>query len=309
MRQILKVTFNKIFLLTFFLIGCNSSNKISTDKLNIVTTTTMITDLVKQIGGNAVNVNGLMGPGIDPHLYKASEGDVNKLHNADLVIYNGLHLEGKLVDVFEKMKQQDVNIVALADTLDHKLLIQSKSFVSNYDPHIWFDIDIWRISGEYVKNTLISQDPKNKSIYTGNYKRFIFHLDSVKIVLKNKSEELSSEKRILITAHDAFQYFGRAFKFKVMGLQGISTVSEAGVKDVQDLADFIVENEVKAIFIESSVPRRNIEALQESVKNKGFVVTIGGELFSDALGGPKTKEGTYTGMFEYNMNTIVNALK
>jgi manganese/zinc/iron transport system substrate-binding protein len=251
----------------------------------------------------------LMGAGVDPHLYKASEGDVNKLFNADVVFYNGLHLEGKMEDIFERMEHQGKTIISVSDTLDRNILISSKNFASNFDPHIWFSISNWETITTYVANKLISIDPDNSATYLYNKEVYLARLDSAKQIIVNKINELAPEKRLLITAHDAFNYFGKEFGFDVIGLQGISTASEAGVQDVQNLADTILQRKVKAIFVESSVPRRNIEALQEAVKSKGFNVVIGGSLFSDALGNPGTVEGTYTGMFHYNVNTIVNALK
>jgi len=293
------------------LTSCSSAGQNKTEKgpLNIVTTTSMITDMVKEIGGSAVNVNGLMGAGVDPHLYKASEGDVNKLFKADMVIYSGLHLEGKLVEVFENMEHQHIKMVAITDTIDRKLLISSALFASNYDPHVWFDISLWKAASAYVAQKLSTADPENRNLYNTNLNRFLSKLDSTEKVIREKISSLPSEKRILITAHDAFNYFGKAYGFEVLGLQGISTATEAGVKDVQNLANYIVEHKVKAIFVESSVPKRNIEALQEAVRSKGFDVVIGGTLFSDALGNPGTAEGTYSGMIIFNVNTIVDALK
>jgi manganese/zinc/iron transport system substrate-binding protein len=294
----------------FAFVYCNpNKQKSKSDKLNIITTTTIITDLVKEIGGEHINVEGLMGAGVDPHLYKASEGDVNKLFNADVVFYNGLHLEGKMEDIFERMEHQGKAIISVSDTIDRNLLISSKNFASNYDPHIWFSIANWKLITAYVTNKLVSIDPANKETYLANGKIYLARLDSAEQMIANKIKELAPEKRVLITAHDAFNYFGKEFGFDVIGLQGISTATEAGVQDVQNLADTILQRKVKAIFVESSVPKRNIEALQEAVRARNHNVIIGGSLYSDALGNPGTIEGTYTGMFLYNVNTIVNALK
>jgi manganese/zinc/iron transport system substrate-binding protein len=300
-----------ILLLTIPLFSCNSSsNKSETnDKLRIVTTTTMITDMVTELGGDAVNVQGLMGAGVDPHLYKASEGDVNKLFNADMVIYGGLHLEGKLVEVFEKMESQGISMVAVSDTIPLSSLISSANFASNYDPHIWFDISLWKKASAYVAQKLIKTDPIHQELYTSNLDQYLSRLDSTEMKIKEMINTLPPENRVLITAHDAFNYFGKAYGFEVLGLQGISTATEAGVQDVQNLASVIVERKIKAIFIESSVPKRNIEALQASVKSKGFEVAIGGELYSDACGDAGTVEGTYIGMVLHNVSTITNALK
>lgn len=296
-----------IVLLAF---GCkNETNKEQKGKLNVVTTTTMITDLVTHIGGNYITVQGLMGSGVDPHLYKASEGDVSKLSNADVIFYNGLHLEGKLVEVFEKMGSHAKAQVALAEALDKSTLIGSEYFASNYDPHVWFNIDYFKTFAKQVTKILSDKDLKNATHYAKNEQEYLSKLEALNTKISATIETLPKEKRILVTAHDAFNYFGKAFDFEVVGLQGLSTATEAGVQDVQKLAAFIIEKDVKAIFVESSVPKRTIEALQEAVKSKGHSVTIGGTLYSDALGNAGTVEGTYIGMFEYNVNTIVNALK
>jgi manganese/zinc/iron transport system substrate-binding protein len=292
-----------------FIFSCKNDTKNENGKLNIVTTTTMITDLVENIGGEYVNVLGLMGSGVDPHLYKASEGDVTKLVNADIIFYNGLHLEGKLVEVFEKMGSRTKTPIALADNLDTSTLIGSDYFASNYDPHVWFNIEYFKQFTEKVTEVLSEKDPVNASHYSDNNKEYLAKLNTLQSKIKNIIETLPEENRILVTAHDAFNYFGKNYGFEVVGLQGLSTATEAGVQDVQNLAAFIIEKKVKAIFVESSVPKRTIEALEAAVKSKGHQVVIGGTLYSDALGNAGTAEGTYIGMFEYNVKTIVNALK
>ena len=298
-----------IFFLTIVLFfGCKNETK-TNGKLNVVTTTSMITDIVKNIGGNTINIQGLMGSGVDPHLYKASEGDVTKLVNADVIFYNGLHLEGKLVEVFEKMGSATKTPIPLADQLDKSTLIGSDYFASNYDPHVWFNIDYFKRFTDKVTSVLVDKGPDNKATYLANQKVYIEKLFFLETKIKDVIETLPKEKRILVTAHDAFNYFGKAYGFEVVGLQGLSTATEAGVQDVQKLTAFIIEKKIKAIFVESSVPKRTIEALQAAVKSKGHNVQIGGTLYSDALGNNGTPEGTYIGMFEYNVNTIVNALR
>lgn len=297
-----------IFSIISVFFGCKNDKK-DNGKLNIVTTTTMITDLVKNIGSDYINVQGLMGSGVDPHLYKASEGDVSKLVNADIIFYNGLHLEGKLVEVFEKMEKSNKTPIALAEEIDKSTLIGSDYFASNYDPHVWFNIEYFKLFANKVTKVLSEKDPENAANYIENEKIFLSKLDALQEQIKATIGTLPQEKRILVTAHDAFNYFGKNYGFEVVGLQGLSTATEAGVQDVQKLAAFIIEKNVKAIFVESSVPKRTIEALQAAVKSKGHEVTIGGTLYSDALGNAGTIEGTYIGMFEYNVNTIVNALK
>lgn len=298
-----------VLIVLLIAIGCGKKAKKENGKLNVVTTTTMITDLVKNIGGDKIEVNGLMGSGVDPHLYKASEGDVSKLFNADVVIYNGLHLEGKLEEVFEKMEHQNKKTIVVSDVVDKKELISSELFASNYDPHIWFDIHNWKAITNYIAEKLAAIDAKNATFYKANAKAYIAKLTSLNNEVVAKIDELPKEKRILVTAHDAFNYFGKQHAFNVVGLQGLSTATEAGVQDVQKLAKFIIENNVKAIFVETSVPKRTIEALQAAVKSKGQEVIIGGTLYSDALGNAGTIEGTYIGMYKANVNTIVDALK
>ncbi|QKX05943.1 zinc ABC transporter solute-binding protein [Aquimarina sp. TRL1] len=298
-----------LLLITLSLFSCNSNKKTPKEKLHVVTTTSMITDILHNIGGDLIQVDGLMGTGVDPHLYKATEGDVSKLINADIIFYNGLHLEGKLVAIFEKMKHQQIKTVALANILQKEALIDSDYFASNYDPHVWFDINNWKEVVQYATQELKKADPKNADAFEKNKDIYLKKLTLLATEIKQIINTLPQEKRVLVTAHDAFSYFGKAYDFEVIGLQGISTATEAGVQDVQRLANLIIEKKVKAIFVESSVPKRTIEALQAAVTSKNHEVTIGGTLYSDALGNPDTKEGTYTGMFLYNVNTIVNSLQ
>ncbi|MDT0294433.1 metal ABC transporter solute-binding protein, Zn/Mn family [Mesonia ostreae] len=297
-----------LFYCTLLFTACKETSTNDPNKLNIVTTTTIITDLVNNIGGDAVEVQGLMGSGVDPHLYKASEGDVSKLTRADVVFYSGLHLEGKLVDVFEKMGR-NTNTIALAEVLDKKKLIGSEYFASSFDPHIWFNIKYWKQITVNLTQHLSELDPKNAELYNKNKDIYLKKLETLEAEVRETIASLPKEKRILVTAHDAFNYFGEEYGFDVVGLQGLSTATEAGVQDVQNLAELIIDKKVKAIFIETSVPKRTIEALQQAVKSEGFDVKIGGTLYSDALGNAGTEEGTYIGMFSYNVETIVNALK
>lgn len=297
-----------VLLAIICLFSCKNETE-TNGKLKVVTTTTMITDLVKNIGGDYIEVDGLMGSGVDPHLYKASEGDVTKLVNANIIFYNGLHLEGKLVEVFEKMGNTNKTQVALGETLDKSQLIGSDYFASNYDPHVWFNIQFFKQFAKHVTTTLSEKDPKNATKYSENESQYLEKLTALEKEISSIIKTLPKEKRILVTAHDAFNYFGKNYDFNVVGLQGLSTATEAGVKDVQKLTSFIIENKIKAIFVESSVPKRTIEALVAAVKAKDHNVEIGGTLYSDALGNAGTIEGTYIGMFKYNVNTIVNALK
>ena len=276
--------------------------------LNIVATTGMIADMATVIGGDNVKVKGLMGPGVDPHLYKASAGDVALLSKADVIFYNGLHLEGKMSEIFEQMNKRGIDTVAVTDGVDRKDLLAPPEFKGNYDPHIWFDVQLWMNTVGTVRNTLIEMDPDNAAEYNENADSYLAALSELDGYVMQRANSLPEDKRVLITAHDAFNYFGRGYGFEVKGLQGISTESEAGTADVQELATIVVDRRIPAIFVESSVPPRYIEAVQAAVKSKGFDVVVGGELFSDAMGNPGTPEGNYIGMVRHNINTIVNAL-
>jgi manganese/zinc/iron transport system substrate-binding protein len=277
-------------------------------KIRATTTTTMITDLVRQIGGDRAEVTGLMGPGVDPHLYKASQGDVSALREADVVFYNGLFLEGQMEDILEKTGEQKPTVQVTIDIPEEELL-DSPQYEGQFDPHVWFDATLWRTTVDPVVEQLSELDPEGASEFEQRgeeYKRQIDELDSF------VGEEISSipgEQRVLVTAHDAFNYFGRRYGMEVRGLQGISTEAEAGSRDVQELADFLAENEIKAIFIESSVPPQTIEAVQDAARDRGWELEIGGELYSDAGGDEGTEAETYTGMFRENVETITEALK
>ncbi len=304
---------SSIFLATIIvLFACNRSvrtgeEKSSLDKPEVVATTTMIADLLREIGGEHISLKGLMGPGIDPPLYKATESDVSKLFEADMIFYNGLHLEGKMGEIFAKMEKQDQKTFAVTDAIPKTALIALGE--NRYDPHVWFSIENWKRVARFTANALILNDPANEDSYSNNLKKYLSELDSLASDIDKLIRSVSPDNRVLITAHDAFEYFGKEFGFEVIGLHCISTVSEAGVADVRELAVLIAERRIPAIFIESSVPRRNIEALQEAVRSRGFDVKIGGELYSDALGSAESEAGTYIGMFRHNVYTITEALK
>lgn len=278
------------------------------EKIKIVTTIGQITDVVNEIGGQYVDVDGLMGAGVDPHLYKASESDVSKLSNAQIIIYLGLHLEAKMADLFKKMARYK-KTVAVSDSIGENHLLASEAFKDQYDPHIWFDVLLWINVADTITNALADFDPEHQEYYKKNSEEYKIKLNGLHNYVQKKSQELAEKDRVLVTAHDAFRYFGRAYDFRVIGLQGISTESKAGTKDVIVLADFIVKNKIRAMFVESSVPVRNIKAVQEAVKSRGWDVKIGGELFSDALGDKDSFEGTYIGMVTHNIDVIVEALR
>lgn len=293
--------------------ACNAADAGSTEDLadrpiRVVTTTGMITDIAENVGGERVDVTGLMGPGVDPHLYRATEGNVSTLQAADLILYNGLHLEAQLIGIFERMNDQGIRTKAVTDNIERDILLAPPEFAGNYDPHVWFDVTLWMSATETVRDTLAELDPENAELYRQNADVYLAELEELHTYVQEQASLVPAAKRVLVTAHDAFNYFGRAYGFEVRGLQGISTESEAGTADVQGLADFIAERQIPAIFVESSVPRRNIEAVQAAVEAQGFQVEIGGELFSDAMGNPGTAEGTYQGMVRHNIDTIVGAL-
>jgi manganese/zinc/iron transport system substrate-binding protein len=276
-------------------------------KVRAVATTGMVADIVANVGGHRVEVTGLMGPGIDPHLYKASEGDVTTLTGADMIFYNGLDLEAKMADVFEKM-QGAVETVAVTRGIDQSNLLAPPEFEGSFDPHVWFDVSMWVKAAERVAASLEEVDPSHADVYRANAVSYIRSLEELDEYVRAQADRVPEERRVLITAHDAFNYFGRAYEFEVRGLQGVSTVSEAGTADVGGLADFIVDRGIPAIFVESSVSPRFIEAVQAAVEARGEEVAVGGQLYSDAMGDPGTPEGTYVGMVEHNIDTIVEAL-
>lgn len=276
-------------------------------RVRAVATTGMIADIVKNVGGERIDVEALMGPGVDPHLYKASEGDVLRLGRADVIFYNGLHLEAKMGEVIEKMSSR-TKAVAVTDRIERELLLKPAQFEGNYDPHVWFDVKMWIKASEQVRDALIELDPASADIYRANYDDYAVQLEALDAYVGEQAARLPPEQRVVITAHDAFNYFGRAYGFDVRGLQGISTTAEAGTADVRDLAGFIADKKIRAIFIESSVPVRNVEAVQAAVRARGWDVVIGGQLYSDAMGTAGTPDGTYQGMVRHNIDTIVNAL-
>lgn len=276
-------------------------------RVNVVTTIGMIRDVVENVGGRHVRVVGLMGPGVDPHLYKASEGDVRRLFRADVIFYGGLHLEARMGDVLEEMGTRTPSR-PVTRRIPPEMLLTPPEFKGAHDPHVWFDVRMWAYTVDEVAQTLARQDPANADEYFANAQRYQGELRALDEYVRARAALVPEEKRVLITAHDAFNYFGRAYGFKVRGLQGISTAAEAGTADVQALAEFIATRRIPAVFVESSIPRRTIEAVQEAVRARGFDVQIGGSLFSDAMGNPGTPEGTYQGMVRHNIDTIVGAL-
>ncbi len=286
-----------------------ASAEVQEDSWNIVATTTMLADLAEVIAGDRAEVTGLMGPGIDPHLYQASAGDVDTMQEADIVVYNGVHLEGKMGDIFASLEEQERTIICIEDGIDEEKLLADEENEDVYDPHIWFDVSIWKQAAEYVALSLSAADPESEVYYMSNLESYLEELEELEQYIHERIAELPEHQRVLVTAHDAFQYFGNAYGFEVKGLQGISTDAEAGTADVSAMAEFITEREIKAIFIESSVPSKTIEALQEAVTARGAEVAIGGELYSDSLGDEASGHDSYIETFRANIDTIIDALK
>jgi manganese/zinc/iron transport system substrate-binding protein len=300
--------FLAIVVVSLLTIRCTNTTSEGEKKIKITTTTSILADVVRNMVGDDVEVISLMGAGVDPHLYKASHGDINRLSSADVIVYNGLHLEGKMTDVFKKMGKKH-KMIAFTEKLDKSQVLAIDKEAEVYDPHIWFSLSRWQ---ECIKQTsiqLIDYLPERKDSIEINTKKYLTSLDSLDQWVRTRIAEVPEENRVLITSHDAFQYFGQEYGIRVKGLQGISTLAESGLRDVTEMVNFIIDDKVKAIFVENSVPQKALLSVQAGCKSKGHTVSIGGELFSDALGADRTPEGSYLGMIKYNVNTIVNALK
>lgn len=282
-------------------------------KVRVVTSTSQIGDIVKNVAGEKVDLTILMGPGVDPHLYKATARDVITLQRADVILYNGLHLEGKLAETFAKLSKMGRKTVAVAESISADRLIPSADYEDAHDPHVWFDPQLWSTVVEAVEQALIETDPENTAAYQKGAEAYQAKVKALSDWAKARIETVPEDKRVLVTSHDAYNYFGRAFGFQVVGVQGVSTATEAGLADITNTSDFIKERGIPAIFVESSVSPSTIKRIS---RDSGAVV--GGELFSDALGalgemhegadGESYDVGTYLGMFKYNVDTIVVSL-
>lgn len=301
-----KITY--LALATAVLLSCNPSLEKSKTKPHIVTTIGMLADAANQIVGDSATVEALMGAGVDPHLYKATQGDLQLLTDADIIIYNGLHLEGKMGEVLEKLGQSKP-VIAGAESIPEQKRKQSMAYTDAYDPHVWFDVSLWKIVTQNISIQLQKLHPINTAYYQANTDKYLLQLDSLHLAVRDMISTIPESQRILITAHDAFEYFGTAYDMEVRGLQGISTVADFGLKDITDLVDYILVNQIKAVFIETSVSQKAINAVVEGCRKRGFEIVIGGSLYSDAMGAPETPEGTYIGMVNANVHTIVKALK
>lgn len=278
-------------------------------RLRVVATISMVADLGRQVGGDRVEVTGLMGPGVDPHLYKATASDVQALQRADVILYNGLMLEGKMDELFRNLSRTRKHIYPVTAKIPEARLLKPAAFEGHPDPHVWFDVELWAIAAEAVVEALSAADPAGRAHYEARGAEVRQRFAALHAWAKAKAAELPEAQRVLVTSHDAYNYFGRAYGFQVVGLQGISTVTEAGLADMAKLVDFIKAKQLKAVFVESSVPPQAIERIS---KDSG--ARVGGELFSDAMGTPGQMEngydlGTYEGMIKHNLTTIVEALK
>ncbi len=311
-RSSVRVVLSAFTLVTFVVFLMSGCQRVPVEKndeqrLRVIATTTIVADAVKRVGGTRISVHSLMGPGVDPHLYKASEGDVLRIAQADIVFYHGLHLEARMGEVLEKVGRR-VRTVAVTRGLTESLLLKAAPDDPHPDPHIWFDVHLWKATLPTIAAALSEIDPASSATYEANARQAMNEFEELDVYVRSQTERIPPPQRVLITAHDAFRYFGRAYGFEVIGLQGISTASEAGARDIDKLAQFIVSRRIRAIFVESSVPYRTVQAVQQAVRARGATVQIGGELYSDALGTPGSGADTYPGMVQHNINTIVKAL-
>ncbi|SEL98452.1 manganese/zinc/iron transport system substrate-binding protein [Paenibacillus sp. cl141a] len=274
-------------------------------KIRVVTTIGQIAEPISVIGGDRVEVLSLMGPGVDPHLYNATQGDIKKLDSGDVIFYSGLHLEGNMTEIFEQIGKNKP-VLAIADAIPKDQLLQDDAQAT--DPHVWFDIDLWKTSLDSAVEELKSLSPADADYFEENKQKYFAELDDLKAEAKDKLGQIPEEQRVMVTAHDAFGYFGRMHGLEVVGLQGLSTEDEIGLSDINGTIDVLLEHKVPAVFVESSVNPASINAVIEGAAKKGLDIKLGGELFSDAMGEEGTTEGTYIGMYRHNVETIYHAL-
>lgn len=275
-------------------------------RIHAVCTTGMVADLVREIGGEHVRVKQLMREGIDPHTYKACMGDIHALAGADVVFYSGLHLEGKLTETLERLSRHKY-VVAVTDVLDPEVLLSEQEGV--VDPHVWFDVSLWSQTAEPVAQALSKLDPENADLYRERAELYRGRLLTLHEEVRQRIATIPKEQRVLVTAHDAFHYFERAYDIEVQAIQGISTESEAGLHEINELVRYIADRGVKAVFVENTIDESNIRSLIEGCAAKGHRVRVGGELYSDSLGKVGTPEGTYVGMVQHNVDVIAGALQ
>ncbi|WP_425618659.1 zinc ABC transporter substrate-binding protein [Anatilimnocola sp. NA78] len=276
-----------------------------TGPIQVTCTTGMVADLVRNIAGPRAEVTQLMAAGVDPHLYKSSTRDIAALGSADLIFYSGLHLEGKMTDLFDELAKSKPAI-AVAEQIDEAKLLHDGG---THDPHVWFDVSLWKAAGQQVLETLEQFDPAEAENYQGRAQAYFAKLDALDTFCREELATIPQDQRVMITAHDAFRYFGKAYGIEVRGIQGVSTDSEAGVKHINELVDFLVARKIKSIFVETSVSDKNVKSLLEGCRAQNHEVKIGGQLYSDAMGDPGTPTGDYEGMVRHNVTTIVQALQ
>lgn len=274
----------------------------------IVTTVGMVTDIVRQVAGEGWTVDGLMGEGIDPHAYKPTRDDAKRLSEADVVFYNGLTLEARMTDVLARVARERGRVYAVTEGLEEKSLREPPEFDGHYDPHVWMDVTLWSHAVDVVAKSLCEIDPEGAGGYRQRADAYQKELKALDEYCRRVIGSIPREQRVLVTAHDAFGYFGRAYDIEVRAAQGISTESEAGVEDIRRLVDYVVEHKIQAVFVESSVNPKNLQALQEGAAARGWTVGVGGELYSDAMGAADSYEGSYIGMIDHNATTIARAL-
>ena len=276
-------------------------------QITVVATTGMIADTARAIGGDHVDVRALMGPGVDPHAYRQTRSDIVAMTRADLVLWHGLYLEAQMEEFFEDLGRRRI-VVAVAEAMPRNLLLAHEDYDNRFDPHVWMDPDLWRRVAAEIRDALAEVDPENAAFYLASAESFLTGLDTVSAYAREALASVPEDSRVLLTAHDAFNYFGQAYGFEVLGIQGISTESEAGLVRIAELVDLLVARNIRAVFVESSVSDRNIRALIEGAAARGHEVRIGGELFSDAMGEPGSYEGTYIGMIDHNVTIITRSL-
>ena len=308
----MRIGFCLILACCIAVVGCTGNRRESGQyPIKIVCTTGQVADMLRNIGGEHIVVQTLMGPDVDPHLFEPALDTQRALHEADAIFYNGLHLEGRMAEVLEGMANRKPTFAVTAE-LEHSSpdkLRRPAEFEGAFDPHVWFDASLWAECARYAAEKLAEVDPAHAQEYQNNAADYSKQLEDLHEWTKSQLQQIPKEQRVLVTAHDAFGYFGRAYDVEVHGLQGISTRDEADVKEVSRLVDLLVERKVAAVFVETSVPERNIQSLIENCAQRGHTVKVGGQLYSDAMGADGTEEGTYAGMLRYNVNTIVEALK
>lgn len=273
--------------------------------LRIVATTSIVADLAREVVGDRAEVVALMGPGVDPHLYRAREGDVERMRRADVILYNGLGLEGRMGEVLARLGDR---AWAVAEAIPPERRLPAEDFEGQFDPHVWMDVALWQEAARALADHLATVDPAHADTYRARAAAYAERLDALDAYVRERIAAIPETQRVLVTAHDAFGYFGRAYGIEVRGLQGLSTATEAGAADVQALAAFVTERRIPALFVETSVSPRAIEAVRQAVRARGFEVAIGGDLYSDALGGEGSGADTYEGMIRHNVDTIVRAL-